>query len=75
MLQKLVHNTSLSARNQEQRKLLLILFYVDTGNLLTSRHIKQNQYKHRQVVADFLQRSPKQGWANKAKPIPTPIER
>ena len=27
--------------------------------------------KHRQVVADFLQRSPKQGWASKAKPIPT----
>ena len=27
------------------------------------------RYKHRQVVADFLQRSPKQGWANKAKTI------
>ncbi len=62
-------NPSLSARNQEQRKLLLILFYVDTGSLLTSRHIKQNQHKHRQVVADFLQRSPKQGWASKAKTI------
>ena len=65
-------NPSLSARNQEQRKLLLILFYVDTGSLLTSRHIKQNQHKHRQVVADFLQRITKQGWASKAKPIPTP---
>ena len=68
-------NPSLSARNQEQRKLLLILFYVDTGSLLTSRHIKQNQHKHRQVVADFLHRSPKQGWASKAKPIPTPTTR
>ena len=68
-------NPSLSARNQEQRKLLLILFYVDTGSLLTSRHIKQNQHKHRQVVADFLHRSPKQGWASEAKPIPTQIER
>ena len=25
--------------------------------------------KHRQMVADFLQRSPKQGWASKAKTI------
>ena len=64
-------NPSLSARNQEQRKLLLILFYVDTGSLLTSRQ-KQNQHKHRQVVADFLQRNTKQGWASKAKSIPTP---
>ena len=27
------------------------------------------------VVADFLQRNTKQGWASKAKPIPTQIER
>ena len=105
-------NPSLSARNQEQRKLLLILFYVNTGSLLTSRHIKQNRMqtplggcrflakehqsgmgeqseanpystKRRKrkaeqppkVVADFLQRNTKQGWASKAKPIPTQIER
>ena len=68
---KLDLNPSLSARNQDQRKLLLILFYVDTGSLLTSRQ-KQNQHKHRQVVADFLQRITKQGWASEAKPIPTP---
>ena len=67
-------NPSLSARNQEQRKLLLILFYVDTESLLTSRHIKQNQHKHRQVVADFLQRNTKQGWASEAKPIPTQLK-
>ena len=114
-VQKLGHNPSLSARNQEQRKLLLILFYVDTGSLLTCRHIKQNQMQPPpggcwflakdtpkgmgeqseanplpqqkdcrntqnenqmqtpKVVADFLQRIPKQGWASKAKPIPNLI--
>ena len=65
-------NPSLSARNQEQRKLLLILFYVNTESLLTSRHIKQNRMQPPKVVADFLQRNTKQGWASKAKPIPTP---
>jgi hypothetical protein len=27
--------------------LFLILFYRDTGNLFTSRHVKQKQNKHR----------------------------
>ena len=66
---------SLSARNQEQRKLLLILFYVNTGSLLTCRHIKQNQMQTPKVVADFLQRIPQKGWASKAKPIPYPNKR
>ena len=44
---------------------------MDTGSLLTSRHIKENQRKHHKVFADFLQRNLLQGWASKAKPIPT----
>ena len=34
---------SLSARNKEQRKLFLILFYRDTGNSFTSIQVKQNK--------------------------------
>ena len=37
-------------------------------------YINENQNKHRQVVADFLQRIPNQGWASEAKPIPTPTK-
>ena len=44
---------------------------MDTGSLLTSRHIKENQSKHHKVFADFLQRNLLQGWASEAKPIPT----
>jgi hypothetical protein len=35
------------------------------------RHIKRKSEQTPQVVADFLQRNTKQGWASKAKPIPT----
>ena len=48
---------------------------MDTGSLLTSRHIKENQSKHHKVFADFLPRIPQQGWASEAKPIPTTNKR
>ena len=36
---------------------------------------KENQSKHRQVLADFLPRIPNLKGASKAKPIPSPMTR
>ena len=66
---------SLRKKSGNNKSWFLIFFYMNTESLLTSRHIKENQSKHRQVFADFLQRTPNQGWASKAKPIPTPTTR
>ena len=76
MEEKIKFCPSLSARNQEQRKLLPdFRLYTEWKACLPTRDINEKQNNHRQVVADFLQRIPKQGWASKAKPIPNLRER
>ena len=70
---KLDHNPSLSARNRETTKVDSRFFYI-RRKLAYQQVEKENQNKHRQVFADFLQRIPDQGWASEAKPIPTPTK-
>ena len=51
-------NPSLSARNKEQRKLFLILFYRDTGNSFTSIQVKQNKDNRRRWLLISCQGAP-----------------
>ena len=58
-------NPSLSARNKEQRKLFLILFYRDTGNSFTSIQVKQNKDNRRRWLLISCQGV--QTWDGRAK--------
>ena len=75
MEEKIKFCPSLSARNRETTKVdSRFSFYTEWKASLPTRDINENQNKHRQVFADFLQRIPTQGWASEAKPIPTQIQ-
>ena len=65
---------SLSARNRETTKVDSRFSFYSRGKLAYQQVEKENQNKHRQVFADFLQRITKQGWASEAKTIPTPTK-
>ena len=75
---------SLSARNRETTKVDSRFSFYSRGKFGLTCKVrkfayqqveKENQNKHRQVFADFLQRIPNQGWASAAKPIPTPTKK
>ena len=61
---------SLSARNKEQRKLFLILFYRDTGNSFTSIQVKQNKDNRRGYW--FLAKEPQPGMGEQSEANPEP---